>query len=147
MKKKLYEVLIERMEIAETNGRDAEAAWFAYAVLEDRLRSLLRQSGGEGEKRGVGKPIRMMGPKIAELSKRAKKDSLLKDCFEYTRLNQWKHDRNNLVHAMADGEHDIEEIDKLTAALASVGVELVRIYATAARRLKKNCGKVTLPSL
>jgi hypothetical protein len=147
MKEKLYKDLIARMEAATNNGGDVEAAWFAYAVLEDRLRSMLRQSGGEGKNRGVGKPIRMMGPKLAELKKRSKNDELLKSCFEYDRLNQWKHDRNDLVHAMAEGTYDIEEIDKLAAALARDGVELARLYATDARRLKKNRSKVGTPTL
>lgn len=147
MKKKLYQDLISRMEAAAENGRDVEAAWFAYAVLEDRLRSLLRQSGGEGQNKGVGKPIRMMGPKLKELKLRAKKDELLKSCFEYTRLEQWKRDRNDLVHAMADGTQTIETIDANAASLAREGVDLARIYTAAARRLKKNRSQVATPAL
>ncbi|UZK70061.1 hypothetical protein OKW76_03130 [Sphingomonas sp. S1-29] len=147
MKKKLYQDLVSRMEAAAADGRDVEAAWFAYAVLEDRLRSLLRQSGGEGQSKGIGKPIRMMGPKLKELAKRAKKDELLKSCFEYDKLNQWKHDRNDLVHAMADGSQTIEQIDAAAASLASEGVVLARTYAAAARRLKKNRAQVAVPPL
>ncbi|HEX8062502.1 MAG TPA: hypothetical protein VF535_04735 [Allosphingosinicella sp.] len=108
---------------------------------------MLRQSGGEGEKKGIGKPIRMMGPKLAELKRRARSDQLLTSCFEYARIEQWKHDRNNLVHAMADGTHDIDTIDALAAALARDGVELARVYTAAARRLKRNRSKVPTPAL
>jgi hypothetical protein len=147
MKKKLYQDLVARMEAAAKAGRDVEASWFAYAVLEDRLRSMLRQSGGEGENKGVGKPIKMMGPKIINLRRRAKKDDLLESCFEYTRLNKWKNERNDLVHAMADGSLDIDAIDKKVAELAREGVELARLYTAAARRLKKHREKVQTPAL
>jgi len=146
-KKKLYQDLIERMETAAANGRDVEAAWYAYAVLEDRLRSMLRQSGGEGVKKGIGKPIRTLGKKIGELNVRAKKDELLKNCFEYYRIDKWKEDRNDLVHSMADGHHDIESIDKKASTLATDGVDLARLYASQARRLKKNREQVTMPPL
>ncbi len=147
MKRKLYKDLLNRMDAARTANRDVEASWYAYAVLEDRLRSMLRQSGGEGEKKGVGKPIRMMGPKLKELSRRAKKDALLKNCFEYDRLNQWKNDRNTLVHAMADGRHDIEQIDGLAKSLAQEGVDLAWLYAREAQRLKKNRSQVVVPAI
>ncbi|MBC1182263.1 hypothetical protein HF680_06280 [Brevundimonas sp. WCHBH090558] len=147
MKQQLYQQLMKRMDQAVQDGRDVEAGWYAYAVLEDRLRSMLRQSGGEGQNKGIGKPIRMMGPKLTELSKRAKKDELLKSSFEYTRLNKWKNDRNGLVHAMADGQHDIEEIDRRVADLATEGVLLARLYASEARRLKTHRAKVTQPAL
>jgi hypothetical protein len=147
VKTKLYKKLISRMDEAVNSGNDVEAAWYAYAVLEDRLRSMLRQSGGDGEKKGKGKPIRMMGPKIVELKKRSQKDSLLANCFAFDPLNDWKNDRNNLVHAMADGQHDIIEIDELASKLAKEGVALARIYSTNARRLKANRAKVTLPDI
>jgi len=145
MKKKLYQDLVTRMDGAAEAGRDVEASWFAYAVLEDRLRSMLRQSGGEGENKGIGKPIRMMGPKLKNLRQRAKKDALLESCFEYERLNKWKNERNDLVHAMADGTLNIEAIDQKIVELAREGVDLARLYTAAARRLKKHRDKVETP--
>ena len=147
MKLELYEHLIERMDDAAISGRDVEAAWYAYAVLEDRLRSMLRQSGGEGATKGKGKHIRMMGPKLVELGKRAAKDSLLKLCFEQIRLQKWKDDRNELVHAMADGKHDIVQIDKMASELAKEGVSLARLYTNKARYLKNHRDQVAQPAL
>ena len=46
-KRELYEELYERMNTAHDAGFNLEASWFAYAVIEDRLLSLLRNSGGE----------------------------------------------------------------------------------------------------
>jgi hypothetical protein len=121
-----------------------EASWYAYAVLEDRLLSLLRSSGGIGENGGgaSGKPIRMMGPKLKELARRAKKDQLLKANFEYHMLHAWKEARNGLMHAMGDATMAIEDIDIAAKSLAEVGADLVRHYASACRRLKKHRQKV-----
>jgi hypothetical protein len=84
-KNALYKAFISRMESASDSSMHFEASWYAYAVLEDRLVSLLQNSGGVGENSGgsSGKPIRMMGPKLKELHRRAKKDELLKANFEY----------------------------------------------------------------
>jgi len=69
----LYATLIERCEAAAANAAYFESSWYAYAVLEDRLRSLLRSSGGETKTvDGVEKTIRMMGPKLDVLRGRAK---------------------------------------------------------------------------
>ena len=132
------------MEGATAAGMYLEASWYAYAALEDRLVSLLRNSGGVGENAGGanGKPIRMMGNKLQELSRRAKKDTLLAQNFEYEKLNTWKDARNNLMHAMGNGEMSMDEIDLVAAKLATDGGGLVREYAAACRRLKAHRDKV-----
>lgn len=140
-KQTLYSAFIKRMNSAYQTGQYFEASWYAYSVLEDRLRSLLRHSGGEfiGGKK---KPIQMMGPKLTLLKKRANTDSLLKANFEYDRLKKWKDDRNNLMHAMADASMTIEQIDEAAKTLAEQGAVLVRDYSAACRRLKKHREKV-----
>lgn len=140
-KKDLYGNFINRMNDAYDSGHYFESSWLAYAVLEDRLRSLLRSSGGEGVG-GKGKPIRMMGPKLKELKYRAKKDELLKVNFEHDKLNTWKDARNNLMHAMADASMTIEQIDAAAEALATEGAQLVKTYSSACRRMKKHRDKV-----
>jgi hypothetical protein len=147
MKTRLYEQLIARMDDAVSCGRHVEAAWYAYSVLEDRLRSMLVHTGGEGSNKGSGPPLKMLGPKLTELKTRAGKDDLLRSCLEFKRVDQWRKDRNELVHAMAAGQLDITQIDSRAAALAIEGAELARLYATEARRLKTHRDKVTLPAL
>lgn len=142
-KQALYSAFIKRMNAATEVAQYFEASWYAYAVLEDRLRSLLRNSGGEGVG-GKGKPIRMMGPKLKELKYRAKTDQLLKANFEHARLNKWKDARNNLMHAMADASMTLEQIDQAAKALAEEGVLLVRELSAACRRLKKHRDKVAV---
>ena len=141
-KQKLYEEFMARMSGDLETGHYLESSWYAYAVLEDRLLSLLRNSGGEG-KNGNSKPIKMMGPKLEELKLRAKRDSLLNANFEYDKLDSWRYDRNKLMHAMADASMTITQIDISVKVLAEDGAKLVREYAAACRRLKKHRAKVS----
>ncbi len=141
----LYRSFLSRMSEAQDASMYLEASWYAYAVLEDRLVSLLRNSGGVGEKQGgaSGKPIRMMGPKLKELKRRAKSDRLLKENFEHDKLNAWKDSRNNLMHAMGDATMSLPDIDESAKQLAEEGATLIREYAAACRRLKKHRDKVS----
>ena len=139
----LYQTFMTRMTAAITGCNYLEASWYAYAVLEDRLQSMLRNSGGAGVG-GKGKPIKMMGPKLKELAHRAKKDALLKANFEHDRLDTWKHERNNLMHAMADASMSLPDIDVAAKKLAEDGSALVREYSAACRRLKAHRAKVAV---
>ncbi|WP_337827495.1 hypothetical protein [Pseudonocardia sp. TMWB2A] len=130
----LYRQMISRLDDAVAGGHFFEASWYAYAVLEDRLISLLSSTGG-------GRNLRMMGPKIAELKSRAASDPALAANFEYTRLNAWKDARNDLMHAMAEGSIPMSDIDLCAQALAKEGAALVRIYGAAARRQKRFGGR------
>lgn len=47
-KQKLLSGTIARMEAVHKDGYHLESAWYAYAILEDRLRSILLSSGGAG---------------------------------------------------------------------------------------------------
>lgn len=140
-KQALYEAFITRLETAIADTKYFEASWYAYAVLEDRLMSMMRNSGGAG-RGGGGKPIHMMGPKLTELTFRAKTDPLLKANFEFTRLKKWTNERNNLMHAMADSSMALAEIDAGAKALAEEGAALVREYSAACRRLKRHRARV-----
>lgn len=143
-KEALYKTFMARMSSAYDASMYLETAWYASAILEDRLVSLLQNSGGIGQNDGgaSGKPIRMFGPKLKELSRRAKKDALLKANFEYEKLNTWKDSRNNLMHAMGDATMALADIDKAAMELAQDGQQLVKEYAAACRRLKKHRDKV-----
>lgn len=145
-KQALYRAFISRMDSAYAAAMYLESSWYAYSVLEDRLISMLRNSGGVGENGGgaSGKPIRMMGPKLKELKRRAKKDKLLAAYFEHDALNAWKESRNNLMHAMGDATMPINDIDVAAKKLAEDGRKLVGDYSAACRRLKKHREKVVV---
>ena len=65
-KREYYKDLIDRMNKAHDDEYYLEASWFAYTVLEDRLLSALRQSGGATY--ANFRPIRMLGKKIGRVS-------------------------------------------------------------------------------
>lgn len=130
----LYQQMIGRLDEAIAGRHFFEASWYAYALLEDRLISLLKSSGGYSA-------VKMMGPKIGKLNDRATSDPTLATNFEYTRLNVWKNARNDLMHAMAEGAMPMNDVDIRAKALAEEGAALVRIYAAAARRQKQIVGR------
>jgi hypothetical protein len=143
-KREHYKDLMERMNKAHDDKYYLEASWFGYTVLEDRLLSALRQSGGATY--ANFKPIRMLGKKMQEITLRKKKDSLLSvyfDDFLMDRVHKWKEERNDLTHAMADGTQSISEIDKAAYLLSLNAKKLVRDVCNASQLLKKNRSKVT----
>lgn len=140
-KAQLYKTYIARMEEAHGSGSFLQASWYAYAILEDRLLSMLENSGGIPLDRR-GNPIRMLGAKRAALQQRTATDKLLAAYFDNAPIQHWARKRNDLMHSMVDGTSTINEIDQLAEELADEGVELVRNLCAAAMRLKKNRSKV-----
>ncbi|MDD9744728.1 MULTISPECIES: hypothetical protein [Marinovum] len=139
-KRTLYEEFIDRIDASIASDHFFEASWYVYAALEDRLISMLQQSGGSTF--ASGKPIKMLGPKIGELDKRQSGDPLLAANFPKTEVEAWGKRRNDLMHAMADGSLTIEQIDADAKSLAIDGRDLLRNVAAAAMRLKKHRNKV-----
>lgn len=139
----IYQKYIEQFEETIELGYFFEAAWLEYVLIEDRLSSLLRNSGGEF--RPNGKPILMMGPKLNELKSRMAGNQILKGHLDsddlINRLEKWKDARNTLMHSMADGSLTIADIDIKIANLAKTGAKLTRNYASAARRVKRDSRK------
>jgi hypothetical protein len=63
------------MEQAHTEKHYFEASWYAYAILEDRLRSALVQSGGDTFRNH--RPIRTLGKKMQIIRERKRSDAVL----------------------------------------------------------------------
>ncbi|MDD0968304.1 MULTISPECIES: hypothetical protein [Pseudomonas] len=140
MKSYKYGELISRMESAVEEEFYLEACWIAYSILEDRLTSILKESGGGHEK------IRMMGPKLKEINTRTASNLNMRKAFFGNMLidvEQWKNKRNSLMHAMADESRTIFEIDDDAMTLAKEGKEIVRTLCAACRRFKKMNSKST----
>lgn len=140
-KRGLYEGFFERMQTAKDAGFNLEASWYCYAMIEDRLLSMLRNSGGAG-RNGSAEPIRMLGEKLAELQRRSSSNALLKSCLPDVEINEWKDKRNDLMHAMAAGVLSIPEIDKEAYLLSQSGQTLLKKLSAGAMRLKKHSAKV-----
>lgn len=136
-KASLYREYIRRLDEAHKAGQNLQASWYIYAILEDRLISMLQNSGGvPNDQRG--NPIRMLGRKRVELERRALSDKLLNAYFESRPIQAWASKRNALMHRMADGSFSIIQVDTLSQEIADEGVILVRKVCSAALRLKKN---------
>jgi hypothetical protein len=83
----------------------------------------------------------MLGPKLGELKKRTATDRLLEENFPERKIDVWKNERNNLMHAMDEGTLPQAEIDKKAYLLATQGSDLVNEVSAAAMRLKKHRAK------
>lgn len=138
-KELIYTKYISQLEETFIKGYYFETAWLEYVLLEDRLVSLLKSSGGHLDNQA--KEIKMMGPKLGKLNERYKTIKILKDQLDrkdlINRLDKWKNSRNTLMHSMADGSLTITQIENQIRELAESGIALVRDTASTARRLKK----------
>ena len=137
MNEKLYAELLMRLNLAHKEEFFLESSWLAYSILEDRLLSLLADSGGVKYKNH--KPIRMMGKKLEEISKRSATDGTLADCFPdqiASRIHEWKEQRNALVHTIEHGETTLSEMTKSAKRLSIDSKALVHDVSKAAKKLK-----------
>ena len=133
-----YSTLIKRIDLALSHEFYLEASWIAYAILEDRLVSALRESGGAVNHNG--KEIFMMGLKLSELRNRMPTSLNLRKAFfgnMLDRLHVWKDKRNDLMHAMAGENHAVSDLDSIALEVATDGKELAREFCAACRRFKK----------
>lgn len=141
-KRTLFENFHSRLENEISNKRYFEASWYVYALLEDRMISMLENSGG------VPQPppgrFLMLGAKVSHLVRRCTSDELLKANFDPAPVRAWVQERNELMHGMANGTLSLVEIDKRKYLLATKGKELIRDVSSGAMRLKKHRQKVPL---
>jgi hypothetical protein len=140
MKKKHYDYqeLFERATDAIESEYYLEASWIISTMIEDRLVSLLKQSGGHLKPNG--QEIRMIGPKITELENRITANHQMLISVSYGNIIDdvkiWKNKRNDLMHALAEnGSYD--DFYKDIYLLANNGIEIAKKLATRARKLKK----------
>lgn len=154
-KTEIYKDLLQRYETAARAGFYYEANWFAYAIIEDRTRSIVSNSGdglGHGgnmseklllilERHDArvakvvnGRPVRVRGkkekvPKYPHLHTLRRSDVLI--------MRRWTNKRNELSHALASGRLGLPEADHSSKSLSRVADRLLRRLCAAARRLKK----------
>ena len=138
-----------RMSKAITANYYLEASWYAYAVLEDRLIAILSASGGAHEKNKPSRIMRNFGRKLDVIDQRRIRDSLLAVYFSdslMTGLRNWKNERNDLMHAMADASVPLTDIDRLAHLLAIDGRNHVKEVCRATRLLKRNRTRIAIPT-
>ena len=96
-----YKEQMGRLKKAIANSFYLEAIFIEYAIIEDRLESILRHSGKWNPKPdqhvSIEKKIRMV-EKLAE-----EKKGLARKYFDdqlFVDLKEWKDERNRLIHAL-----------------------------------------------
>lgn len=138
-----YSALIKRMDAALESSHPLEAIWYAYALIEDRLISILNLSGGSLTQ--SGEPIINLGRKLKTITKRHSSDRLLETYIDTGLMQQirtWAKDRNDLIHAMASAAKTMPEIDSLSETVAKAGTILAYTVCRHTRRLKNNRHKL-----
>ena len=128
-----YKEQFRRLNRALVNGFNLEAMFIEYAIMEDRMESLLRHSGlWEAYLKSCKGRNPCIDSKIKYIIKRAEnKNDILHKYFSDNLLIDilvWKEERNRLVHALLKQQLAHEEVKKL----AVLGNELVKSLRTRA---------------
>jgi len=138
-KKDLYQAMLERMKLAIEAEFYLEACWIQYAILEDRLNSVIRHTYPKtGKKflmayRGFDRKIDHIIKKIHPENVLCKK-SINKPLLESIR--KWKDRRNDLMHEISDSaEYDTVQDEAQKIALE--GVRHVNMLGNKVRKYKE----------
>jgi hypothetical protein len=126
---RLWSELWHLMEKAIREGHDLQAAWIAYALMENRLTIVLELSGGV-----PSDAVRSFGRKLGHAQKRLAADRRLQAAasgwgpphLDLAAVDRWKDERNDLTHDMAQSTASWGTIGPRAAALAREGIELAR---------------------
>lgn len=98
-----YKEQMSRLKKAMINGFYLEAVFIEYAIMEDRLESVLRHSGKWKEPKPGQNPPSLQKKKNIITKMAEEKRSLARRYFSEELLNSiitWKEDRNRLTHTL-----------------------------------------------
>ena len=118
-----YKTQMGRLKKALNNQFYLEAIFIEYAVMEDRLESVLRHSGQWNPKPGTFQSLDSKRKRIAKLAE--EKKSMIRKYFpsELTdNIELWKNERNRVIHALMKQSLHTDDLRKL----ALQGEELTR---------------------
>ncbi len=125
-----YKVLMKKMDIAKKYGFHFELCMIAYALIEDRTSASLRHAGQKDRDR--------LYHKIMALEKLLNNDGdkTFQRVYEasiFNEIDQWRKERNQLVHSMANMAYNTE---KLTL-IAEKGYDLSKRLSNMVTRYKR----------
>lgn len=138
-KSKLYKDLMARMDLALLEEFYMEACWIQYAIVEDRINSVIRHSypknGEEFLKtfRGLDRKFDHIRDKIHPADEDCVK-TINKDLLK--RLVRWKDKRNTLMHEIADTDN-LARVQAQLKKLAPEGKNLVNELSAKVWKYKK----------
>ena len=116
-----YKMQMGRLKKALNNQFYLEAIFIEYAIMEDRLESVLRHCGKWDPKPGTFPSLDFKRKKIAKLAE--EKKSLIRKYFptELTdSIEVWKNERNRVIHALM--KQSLRTGDLREIALAGEGL-------------------------
>lgn len=121
-----YREQFKRLSSALHSGFNLEAMFIEYAIMEDRMESILRHAekweaymkSRKGREPGIDSKIRYI-QKLAEQKKTIPNKYFSDDLLD--RILIWKEDRNRLIHAMLKQQLEHNEV----TGLAAQGKQLV----------------------
>ena len=124
-KYEIYKQLSSDLTKAMKQGFYYEAIFIEYAILEDRLASVLKYAGvPTTKKKGGNKSI---AEKIDDIRKKKEFSSkFVRDCLSFELLDSitvWKDKRNRLIHELANIPYDAEAVREV----AEEGYEIVKV--------------------
>ena len=127
-----YQEQMVRLKKAMAAQFFLEAIFIEYAVMEDRLESILRHSGVFNPERHS--TIQAKLRRVSEL-RRAKKSLLNRSLSEelLQEIYQWKDERNRLIHALMKQDLHTEDLQKI----ALEGQQIVKQLNSKATNYRK----------
>lgn len=126
-----YKEQMERLKKALAHQFYLEAIFIEYAIMEDRLESVLRHSGKWDPKTGTFPSLDFKRKRIAKMAE--EKKSLANKYFQPELLDGievWKNDRNRMIHALMKQSIHTEDLREI----AERGQTLIKTL----------CGKTSL---
>lgn len=125
-----FDYLVKRTDLAITEEFYLEASWICYAIIEDRMRSIIVKLNGSVKNRWK------IYDCTTEIYKLKESDETIKKYFSdelLFKINDWREKRNNLMHELVEGtSQDIEFKD-----IAVEGRNILRELKDKVRKFKK----------
>ncbi len=139
----LYHEVLDRIQHAINESFFCEACWLQYAIIEDRVNSVIRHAHPKKGAEAV-KSMRGLDTKIEHITKRIHgqdegcRTTVNKDLIK--RLTKWKNKRNALMHDLVDVS-DFGKVQQKMKVLADDGVVLVNELCSRVAKYKDKKGK------
>lgn len=139
-KRQVYSILKTKLKIAVQQEFHLEALLLEYAIIEDRLSSILRSADivylrNDGTEISIQKKL----DKIRNANVSKQFPIYKKVPMELiSEIEEWKNVRNDLVHKSCTRIYNSEEVNQCARA----GNDLVRRISNTARSVKRACEKV-----
>ena len=131
-KDRLYAHLFARIDASIKNGYFLESSWIAYAIIEDRIDSILKKFNKDRDPK-----VRLISNKLDMLSRI--QSPLVRAQFApelINRIGVWTSRRNNLTHEMANAHFTYQQITVRSKQVALEGELLAHDVSNAAMRTK-----------